>query len=135
MTDTVTTEPLGDAIIDRAALLDRFEGDLTLVGEVAGLFLEDCPGRLDAVREALAAGDAEALESAAHSLKGSVSNFAGSAAVEAALRLETMGRDGDLTDAPAACAALEREIARLLPELIHLVQTSEPVREHAHTEH
>ena len=107
-------------VIDEAELLGRFEGDTELVREVAQLFLDDCPHRLEALRAALASGDAAALQRAAHSLKGSVSNFAAPAAAEAARRLEVLARDGQLTYAAAACAALEREIARLVPALIRL---------------
>lgn len=135
MNNSETTDPLVDAVIDRAAVLERFEGDIELVREVAELFVADCPHRLDAMREALTAGDAEALQRAAHSLRGSVSNFSAADAVEAAGRLETIGREGDLTNAPAACAALEREIARLVPVLLRVAHVGESAGHHAHTEH
>ena len=57
------------------------------------------------------------MQLAAHSLKGSVANFAAAAAVAAALRLEIMGHDGDLSHAGEAVAALEREIDLLIPVL------------------
>ena len=38
-------------------------------------------------------------------------------AVEAAQRLETMGREGDLSGADAAWQVLEQEMERLLPAL------------------
>jgi HPt (histidine-containing phosphotransfer) domain-containing protein len=120
MSSSSYTDLAGTEVIDRAAVLDRFEGDLELLHEVATLFLEDCPRRLDAVREALAHRDCAALEGAAHSIKGSVGNFAAAAAFAVALRLERMGRDGDLRHAPEACAELEREIARLTPVLTDL---------------
>ncbi len=114
-----STRP-ADAIIDRAAAMERFEGDVELMGEIADLFLEACPQRLQAVREALAHRDSKALQFAAHSLKGAVSNFAAAAASAAALRLELIGRSGDLTDAGAAYAALDTAIAELCSELRHL---------------
>ena len=135
MTDLEQTDPIIDTIIDRTVLLERFEGDLLLLQEIAELFLEDCPRRMHAVREALAAGDAAALHAAAHSLKGSVGNFGGGDAVAAARRLEMMGRDGDLTEAPAACAALEEAIARLVPALTRLAQAHQPVGDHALAQH
>ncbi len=120
MSSSSYTDLAGTEVIDRAAVLDRFEGDLELLHEVAALFLEDCPRRLDAVRAALAHRDCAALECAAHSIKGSVGNFAAAAAFEVALSLERMARDGDLRHAPEACAELEREIARLAPVLADL---------------
>ena len=49
-----------------------------------------------------------------------MSNFSAHAAVEAALQLETMGREGDLTGAESACLALEGSIERLKPALAAL---------------
>jgi hypothetical protein len=40
-------------------------------------------------------------------------SFGAQTAGEAALRLEVMGRGGDLTQATLACAELEREVAQL----------------------
>ncbi|MBZ5563964.1 MAG: response regulator [Acidobacteriia bacterium] len=102
---------------DHAAALARLEGDAALLAEMAGIFIRDCPGLLTNLHEAVARGDAPAVYSAAHALKGSVANFSASAAVQAALRLETMGRQGDLTLSAAAWRALEEEIARLQQEL------------------
>jgi HPt (histidine-containing phosphotransfer) domain-containing protein len=94
--------------------------DATLLREIALLFLADCPHRLAELRTALAHHDPHALERAAHSLKGSLSNFVATGAVAAAIRVEHLGRSGDLTAAAEACAALEGEIAlvkRALAEL------------------
>jgi HPt (histidine-containing phosphotransfer) domain-containing protein len=57
------------------------------------------------------------LRRAAHTLKGSADMFAARSAVETAQRLETMGRDQDLTDAEDTCSALEEVVGRLLPAL------------------
>ncbi len=62
------------------------------------------------VCEALSRRDAPALERAAHTLKGSVATFAAKAAQAAALRLEEIGRSGDLAAADAACKSLEAAI-------------------------
>jgi len=61
----------------------------------------------------MAHGDGRALERAAHSLKGTVMSFGAQTAGEAALRLEVMGRGGDLTQAAIACTELEREVTHL----------------------
>jgi hypothetical protein len=49
-----------------------------------------------------------------------VGNFGAKGAFEAALRLETMGRRGDLIRAQEAYAVLEEEIERLRPALVAL---------------
>ncbi len=115
-------QPAPGEVLDRAALLEHMEGDPELLAEMVTLFLQDCPRLLAALREALARGDAGALRLAAHTLKGTVSNFAAPAATAAALRLERMGREGDLSQAEEGCAAVETEIERLKPLLANLCQ-------------
>jgi CheY-like chemotaxis protein/HPt (histidine-containing phosphotransfer) domain-containing protein len=112
---------LDPEVLDKTAVLKRVGGDLELLQELLDLFLHDCPQQLAAIREAIAGPDSEALERAAHRIKGAVGTFGARAAVEAALRLETMGREGDLTQAEAAYAALEAGIQRLKPALAALV--------------
>ncbi len=71
----------------------------------------------DSIRQSIARGDGKALERAAHSVKGAVSSFGAQAAREAALKLEGIGRSGDLTHAAAAWAELESEITHLTQAL------------------
>jgi two-component system sensor histidine kinase/response regulator len=91
----------------------RVEEDKELFQEIIGLFFDETPGLLSAIQESVARRDAQALERAAHTLKGAVSNFGAKSAWDAALRLEVMGRDRDLTHAEAAYAQLKDEITRL----------------------
>jgi CheY-like chemotaxis protein/HPt (histidine-containing phosphotransfer) domain-containing protein len=108
-----TKEEDPGAIFDQDAALARVEGDHDLLREIVGLFLLETPELQAAIRDSIARGDGKALEQAAHSVKGAVSSFGAHAAREAALRLEVLGRDGDLTQAMFACAELDREIAHL----------------------
>lgn len=107
-------------VLDRDVLLERIGGDVEFLQEIAGLFLEECPKLVFEIRTAIASGDAGALERAAHTLKGSVSNFAAQPASEAARRLELIGRTGHLQEAPEACGALETEIERFTLALVAL---------------
>ena len=106
--------------LDRAALLDRLEGDWELLVEIVALFLEDCPRRMAAGRQAVAAGDTETLLRIAHSLKGSAGNFGDEAASGAATAVETAARAGDRSAAASAWARLEAEIAWLVAALVQL---------------
>ena len=103
--------------LDQQAFLRTLRGDAALAAAMASLFLSECPSQLDAVRQAVAAGDAKALEQAAHLLKGSVGNFVATEATAAAARLEAFGRSGDLSHAAAALRTLETAIERLTPAL------------------
>lgn len=109
-----------EGIINLAAALERVGGDVELLEEVAQVFLDNAPDQVAQIRKAAEAGDGVALERAAHALKGSVGNFGAEAAFQAALRLEKMGRSGDLTGVQEACAALEAEMKRLRPALAAL---------------
>jgi two-component system, sensor histidine kinase and response regulator len=113
-----------DAVVDYAALLAGVDGSRRLLRELVRLFLADCPQRLAEIKEAIRGGDAGALSRAAHSLKGSVGNFAAKYAFAAARRLEIMGRDGSLDNADEALMTLESELVRLTEELRKLTMHS-----------
>jgi HPt (histidine-containing phosphotransfer) domain-containing protein len=104
-------------VFDKTVALSRVGGDVDLLKEIAILFLDDYPKSLIELREAIDAGDAKRVERTAHGLKGSVSNFGARPAVDAALRLETMGRAQKLVEVERVLQALELALAALRPEL------------------
>jgi PAS domain S-box-containing protein len=106
-----------ETVIDRDAVLARFEGSAGLLNEVVGVFFESYPRLLRDLGTCVERGDAQRLERTAHALKGALSNFSARAATEAAMRLETLGRDRDLGRAGEMLAELEREVGRLRPVL------------------
>ncbi len=98
---------------DREEALARVGGDTELLADLVRLFCEESPKLVAAVREAVERRDSRALERAAHTLKGSVSNFAARPATETALRLELMGRAGQLDGTAELSRDLEAHIERL----------------------
>ena len=102
---------------DRAAFERQIGGDSSLGDEIIGMFLEDCPVRVGEIRAAISNGDAPALVSSAHSLKGAAAYLAAQSLRERAADLERAGREQKLDAAPALLAALEAAVAELLPEL------------------
>ncbi len=110
----------GHSSFNARELLARAQGDWELVRTLAGLFRAECPKFLSKIEKAVVDRDTKALETAAHTFKGSLSNLSAIAASEAARQLEMAARQGDLEKAQELYAALEREIARLEPELITL---------------
>ena len=98
---------------DRDAALQSVDGDCELLVEMAGLFLQDSAMLLDDIGQAIQAGDAAGLHRSAHTLKGSVANFAAEEAYQTALQLEQIGKSGDLTAAPSRYAALVEAIHRV----------------------
>ncbi|MDQ5851613.1 MAG: Hpt domain-containing protein, partial [Chloroflexota bacterium] len=115
---------LQEPVLDRNVALDRVQGDRELLQEIVELFFEETPALRAQIKEAMARRDAKVLERAAHTLKSSVGTFGAKAAFGAALRLEMVGRSGDLADAEAAYAELEAELARLEPALAALREES-----------
>jgi two-component system, sensor histidine kinase and response regulator len=103
------------------ALLDRFLGDRSLLLAVAETFIDHLPVLLGDVDAAVAARDLQAIERAAHSLKGSAGNFGYAPAFEAALHLEQLGGAGaseGMTEASATVHRTMAELVRLLQEAI-----------------
>jgi HPt (histidine-containing phosphotransfer) domain-containing protein len=103
--------------LDYKMALDRLGGDSALLAELAGMFEEEYPRLLEAVRRGLSAGDGQAVNAAAHQLKGLLAQFAADRARDVALLVETAGRAGDLQQAAEAFAELERAMEALRPEL------------------
>ncbi len=102
-----------EQILDEAGLMEHVGGNWKFLWELVDLFLEDLPERLLTVKLAVKARDAQALASEAHALKGAVSHFAARRATQAALRLERMGRSGDLDGLDEAFSELKWETSRL----------------------
>jgi two-component system sensor kinase len=102
-----------DGVLDWEAAVQRVGGRSDMLRKMVKVFLQECGKLMPAIRQAIDEGDGPVLRRLAHSLKGSADTFAAPAAVAAALRLETMGRDGELTDGGEAFDALQQEIDRL----------------------
>ncbi len=107
-----------EEVLDGNELLDRVTGDHDILREIVHLFLEENPKRLFALRGAIANGDAGLIARTAHKVKGSAGALGGHRAMNAAHRLETLGKSGDLTDAQEACQQLELELDRLETALV-----------------
>ncbi|HJS57683.1 MAG TPA: response regulator [Vicinamibacteria bacterium] len=115
-------------VIDEPALLDRVGGDRRALGRLIRLFLVDSRKLAARIRRAVAAQDAVELRSAAHALKGSVSNFMTPAATAAADRLQHIGEAGDLSEASSTAADLEQKLARVCQRLLELAPEARPRR-------
>lgn len=112
-----------EAPLDRDVALKRTGGKPEVLGKIAQLFLAEGPRLLGDIRRALTDQKCADLERAAHTLKGSADLFGAEAVVDAAWRLETMGREQDLAGADDACTSLKRELERLMAALTELAQT------------
>jgi signal transduction histidine kinase/DNA-binding response OmpR family regulator len=112
-------------ILDQQALLDRVGGDVEFLRQVIDVFFASWPAQLAQMQQAIAHQDSQQLQEAAHALKGAAGGLQAAATFEAALRLEQIGRAGDMSGAEPALARLEEEVRQLKLSLDELV--GEPV--------
>jgi CheY-like chemotaxis protein len=88
------------------------------MAELAELFFQNCPESLAHIHEAVDQQDGNALERAAHKLKGSVSHFTTRGAFEIAQLLVEKGRQNNFSGAEEAIRDLEDEIENLRHKLL-----------------
>jgi CheY-like chemotaxis protein len=109
-------------ILDEEGLLDEYDGDLELLQELLDAFYEESPESLEQLKSAIEQGDAPAVGTAAHTLKGGSGNFFAVAAFETALALEMMGKNNDLDTAAQQYEKLEVELERLREALEGIIR-------------
>ncbi len=97
--------------------LAQVDGNETLLRDLVGLFLTECPRWMTEMDEAIRQRDAGQIKRAGHNLKGSLGMIGARTAYDAALELEAMGRAHDLTGVEGTYSALQQGINRLLPVL------------------
>jgi PAS domain S-box-containing protein len=110
------------AVLDRAALLDRVDGDMELLKEMASLCARDCGELLAGARDAIARGDASRLGYTLHTMRGIFRNLSANAALEVLESLQAVELGGEPARAEAACALLEKQVSLLDTELASLTR-------------
>jgi CheY-like chemotaxis protein/HPt (histidine-containing phosphotransfer) domain-containing protein len=105
------------SVLDRAALLDRVDGDMQLLGEIAKLFMQECGPLMASAREAMNTGNASRFAYDVHTLRGMFRNLSAIAAQEAAGKLEELDLVKDREKVEAAIALLEQEAQAFKAEL------------------
>lgn len=104
-------------VLDRASILDRLGGDEEIYVMMLDMYLDDVDSNAQAVGAALAAGDAEALQREAHTVKGLLATFSDDIGAEEAWAIEQKAKLGIVAEQAAAVAALQarmREVAGVL---------------------
>ena len=104
-----------------AMLRDLDGGDGELLAAIANEFSSEASRQLVLLREALAEGDPQAVEQAAHSIKGSSANLGALRLAELAGHLEALGRARALGETTATLDDLAAELERVRVALEHLV--------------
>src|SRR5476651_1403592 len=115
-----------DQIIDMHAIeglraLSPDDGGV-FVRELIEIYLQDTPQRLAELEQALASQDAPAFTRAAHTIKGSSSNFGAGRLTKLAQDIELQGKTHNLPVSAAACAQLKSEYALVAQALAKIVK-------------
>ncbi len=121
-TDTASDDPNQQDLVNWSTALDVVGGDRQLLAEVIDAFLQEAPRQMEAIRQAVVAGDAPLLRRAAHTLKGSLRYFGCQAAFVRALNLELAGQQGQTQQLDQAVNELAGLLARVLELLAEQVR-------------
>ncbi|HYV34866.1 MAG TPA: response regulator, partial [Gemmataceae bacterium] len=99
--------------LNRDQLYEQFAGDQDSLREIIAIAPTECDRLLREIHAALERGNAEDLERAAHSLKGTVGSIAARTAHACAARLEQLARQNNLGDAASTAVELDKHIQLL----------------------
>ncbi len=100
-----------DPTIDMQAIdgLRELSPDADFLRELIEIYLQDTPQRIAELQDALNKKDIPVFTRAAHTIKGSSSNFGATKLTKLAHQLEMQGKSGNLADSPASfCEAYLR---------------------------
>ncbi len=111
-------------IFDPREALNRTCDDLDLLAELADLFAENRDLLLTSLSEAVATGNAEEVDRAAHALKGSISTFTTLRPYLLARELEFCGKEGRLEAAPQLLDGLKTALRDLDQAVTNFLTTS-----------
>ncbi|MBI4717714.1 MAG: response regulator [Planctomycetes bacterium] len=115
--------PVPAWVLDVEQAVDNLAGDRDLYREVITEFVACLPAQIEALRQAAAGADVQALGRLAHSLKGSASNIGAARAGQLAMELEELARRHDGAAAAALVAELEASLEELRRSVASLVNT------------
>ena len=111
----IDSSPLPLAVFDYAAGVAAEDPEMIEI--VAGIFLENYPADLQAMREGAANGDLQAVLYVAHALKGTLAMFGADPARQLAQEIERRAAEGDATGIGRRIEALAAEVERLMAVL------------------
>jgi len=90
--------------------------------ELIEIYLQDTPQRMAEMEDALAKKDIPGFTRAAHTIKGSSSNFGAVKLTKLAHALEMQGKSGNVSDSPASCVSLREEFAAVSQVLARIAE-------------
>jgi len=110
------------SVLDRAMLLERLDGDMDLLNEIASLCVRDCGKLMAATQDAMVRRDSPRLTYLLHTLSGMFRNLSANSALEIVARLQALDLDKEAAKADATYAMLEHEVRSLETELVSFTE-------------
>ena len=100
-------------VIDLNEVLERVQNDHELLIELLDIFLEDCPGKINAIKESVAKKDFMQLRDIAHSMKGASGNISAKKIHAIFLQIEQMAKNNDASAIPQCLEELDAQLEDL----------------------
>ncbi|MEZ4369491.1 MAG: Hpt domain-containing protein [Polyangiaceae bacterium] len=98
-------------------LLEQVMGDQEMLQVLVQIFLDDLPGRVDELRQAIGSGDPERVRRAAHPIKGACAQLGAEPARKALSAIEEAGKRREVSQAEALAPVGYAELQRLASTL------------------
>ena len=117
-------QPSSESSINVDELMERIDGDRSLLAELSEIFEEEYPKQLRLAHEALAQNDAAAVRRIGHSLKGALANLAATDASGLAASVEAMGKSGDLSHLDVTLVEMQSMMGHVASRLQSLYSES-----------
>ena len=99
--------------------------DEEFMAELIDIFLDDSPGQIRILRDAIEGREGEVAASAAHRLKGSSGNLGADSLAALCRRVEESGRENRVEEMPGLLKDIEREFSRVKKYLSAVRQDSD----------
>jgi len=112
MTDTQSLP-----VFDYDDFMERMDGDMDLLKEVIEIFLEDAPSLVGALRLAILGGDKDAMERAAHTLKGAAANISAKGLQSLSANMQEIIKKGEAGDIEKLLGNMETHYEELAKAL------------------
>lgn len=121
--ESITSNFSEDQVFNMEELLERTDGDKTLLKEMVGLFLETSPELLDSIDKAIRKGETEELRQSAHVLKSAAGSIGANRVFRAAYDLEQAGRENKVESAIKKFEEIKLRLEELEPVLIRYLES------------
>ena len=111
------------AVFDKDEALKMFDDDVAFLKELVEIFINDAPGHMSEIKEAVDSRNSKALDKSAHKLKGAVANIGKNVTTDTAFKLETMGKESNLDGVEDVFDTLVKDVDDLMNALKKFVKS------------